>query len=891
MTPRTRSTNKDANYKVYYSKKVPQQIHFPHRRKIVRRPLPKDASDKKQMRFLPDKMRVRRDVVDLEEEVDEEDMEGGGVVIGSEAEEEVEEETGSGKSTKARGQKRRREAADTEEEDEGEPVEPIPKRRRQAAAPKSTRRSKPADRNSDDKDDAAPNNTRREVDRSRTLRRQSTMTQLVEGRRPLSDTEEPAFKPVKRSPRVSWGGSGKKAKDKKQRTLTQMVAGMTPLEIESDEEVQQQPHDEEAEERESQAYGEAIAARLAQEGLIQEKSDGVEEAAHSADQEPRATSPRDSRIEDDGKDLPAESADAPLLVVHSVEDDTEDEESYQPTQYIDAPVTRTRASPRRTSAVRPQRPQPTDTPPSTTRSKAKSKFGLLSTPEKRRVREIPSSQSPAETPLSTQVSSSKAHRSPLQERSSNVTQAAETPSKRKQVTFSLPAQEPVPPPTLRKFKSTIQDSEDEEDDLIEADENDGGRGVGAHTQTLIQNMDAIPHGRDVGYETQAMLDQIDEACNADEQNRSRESSEELGVSIFDRVQSSPEQLGVSIFDRAESSPEELGVSIFDRAYESSPELGEPAKPRNARPLEASAEIHSSYHTSYLGVKQEPSHEESAPQQTVEGDAHSNYHASHVGVKQEQFQEANLDDESLVEAEADPESDNAELPVTTQVPSSPPILQPVEDTCPSTPLVIMDSSDEEDEPNPTPPPPQSSRTISQPSLNVLQQHTIPDASAVQVPRSPTLQQESQRSHSSKAEQQIQNQWFSYSQYVKARPAQSSSMHVAHDKFSYDATPKPPRGTGFLMSQATTVDEVTPRKNRTQHTSANTTPRKIASSQPFSSPSKPPPLIIPSSFPSPAKARMLMDGWSSPVAGRTQEWGNGGSLEDFSIPPPPPVEEDE
>jgi hypothetical protein len=103
MTPRTRSTNKDANYKVYYSKKVPQQIHFPHRRKIVRRPLPKDASDKKQMRFLPDKMRVRRDVVDSEEEVDEEDMEGGGVVIGSEAEEEVEEETGSGKSTKARG--------------------------------------------------------------------------------------------------------------------------------------------------------------------------------------------------------------------------------------------------------------------------------------------------------------------------------------------------------------------------------------------------------------------------------------------------------------------------------------------------------------------------------------------------------------------------------------------------------------------------------------------------------------------------------------------------------------------------------------------------------------------------------------------------------------------
>lgn len=54
------------------------------------------------------------------------------------------------------------------------------------------------------------------------------------------------------------------------------------------------------------------------------------------------------------------------------------------------------------------------------------------------------------------------------------------------------------------------------------------------------------------------------------------------------------------------------------------------------------------------------------------------------------------------------------------------------------------------------------------------------------------------------------------------------------------------------------------------------------------SKPPPLFIPSSFPSPA--RVTMEGWSSPLLGRTggeSQWGQG-SLEDFSIPAPPPGE---
>jgi hypothetical protein len=431
-------------------------------------------------------------------------------------------------------------------------------------------------------------------------------------------------------------------------------------------------------------------------------------------------------------------------------------------------------------------------------------------------------------------------------------------------------QEPILPPTLRKFKSTIQDSEDEEADLSEADENQETPNIGAHTQAVIRKMDRNTHGRDVGDETQVMLDRIDQAC------------EDTDGGSNDR-------------SRYESSPE-LGVSIFDQ-HEPSPELGELPELRNLRETASVPEVQSSYRSAHAAVKQEPEQYSEVPNMTaldppMEDDAHATYRASHAGVKQEQPH----DEPVPCEKEAESANSDADLPSTTQVPSSPPILQSIQDTCPSTPLVIMDSSDEEDELELEPTPPCSSRTISQPSHNAPQQSTDLNEDSVQVPRSPTLQPESQRSHSSKAEQQLQIEWFSYSQYVKARPAESSSMHVVHDRFSYDATPHPPRLTAPYpqMSQATTVDEVTPRKNRTQRTiSGNTTPRRIASSQPMSSPVKPPPLFIPSSFPSPAKARM--EEWSSPVYGRTQDtYGggyHGGSLEDFSIPPPPPIEDDD
>ena len=172
--------------------------------------------------------------------------------------------------------------------------------------------------------------------------------------------------------------------------------------------------------------------------------------------------------------------------------------------------------------------------------------------------------------------------------------------------------------------------------------------------------------------------------------------------------------------------------------------------------------------------------------------------------------------------------------------------------------------------------------------------------MQVPRSPSTDRETQQSHSSKAEQQLQHEWLSYSQYVHSRAPGSSSMRAVPDAYSYNATPHIPNKGALVSSsarmqhsQATTVDELTPKKNRTQRVvSANTTPHRNSKSQPFISPEKPPSLFIPSSFPSPSKT--AMEGWSSPVAPRMQNvYGSSqvmDSLEDFSIPLPPPIEDD-
>jgi hypothetical protein len=856
MTPRTRNRNKDADFKVYYSKTVPQQVYFPHKRKIVRRPrdVEKDGMDKRQMKFLPEKMTITRiNTVGDSEDDDNDDLEEGRPVTDLKVEDSGNDEHESkGKRAKSRGKKRRSDAIDinNKNEDTAEPTESAPKRRRKAAVSKSNRRSKQVKVEPAEDDNSAPDSIERKVDRSRTIRRQSTMTQLVEGRRPMSDTEEPAFKPVKRSARLSWGGQSNKGKDRKQRTLTQMVPGMRPLEIVSDDDVEEGLSDAEAENRNSQAYGDRITARLAQEGLFQDKTNGSENVGPSSN---KAQLQNERQHDEAG--IYHESPCAPSLFLHSIEennDDDEDEESYQPTQFIDAPSTRTRRNPRRISDVKQPIVQTLAAPLSAPRSTRKSKFGLLSTPEKRRVRVIPSSQSPPDSPISTQVSPTKAHRSPLRERSGNDAQVAETPSRRKQVTFQEPMAEP--PPSLRKFKSVIQDSEDEEDDLLETNESGSGYQFGTLTQGRTDSMDNAVYGKAIGTKTQAVLGQIDQACASRGTKEATQHSQ--GSSI------------------------ELAASVFNRdEHETSPELGEPYPQHDVDYKEESPD------SSQIIIKREQPLDDFVTDLAVN--------------------DMSSEKEVLLPKVAESVSVDIDFSIVSeQVPSSPPIIQqPVEDTCPSTPMVIMDSSDEEDDGlDPTPPhrstllAPQLPSKAPQLPLKAPHQSADVNVDLVQVPQSPPTHLETQESHSSKAEQQLHNEWFSYSQYINTRPPQSSSMNVAHDKFSYDATPLPPRPvtqiqpSGHYTSQATTVDEMTPRKNRTQHTlSAHTTPRKVASSQPCTSPSKPPPLFIPSSFPSPTKARM--EDWSSPVFGNTQFMhGAGESLEDFSIPLPPPAEDD-
>jgi hypothetical protein len=620
-----------------------------------------------------------------------------------------------------------------------------------------------------------------------------------------------------------------------------MIPGMRPLEIVSDEDIEDGLSDAEVKERDSQAYGKAITARLTQDGLMEYRSDDPREANDST---PGAHASASDWKNGQG-DLPNSTLAAPLSVFDSLETDTceGNEDSYQPTQFIEAPITRSKRATRRSSARGREGPS-TSPPTRTAQQKHKSRFGRLSSPEKRSVYEIASSESPPDSQLSTQIALAKPQRSPLTERSSNATKAAETPSKNKQVTFHEPAKDPTPPPTLRKVRSVIQDSEDEED-FLEADESDREHEIGAHTRALIQELGDVALSGKVGTETQAMLDRIDQACARNEKDialRSRESSEHLGALMLPRGRHGP-----------------------------SPELGEQP----------------SYCTAQTVIKHEPLYEE----ESIEGAVTAPFPESHISNK--------LPGDTA----ARPLIASNELSLAhSRVPSSPPIVQHPEDTCPSTPMVIVDSSDEDEmedaEPGPTPPR-QSNHFASGLSATASNRSAGANDEPVQVARSPSAQRETQQSHSSKAEQQLQNEWFSYSQCINDRPTQSSSMHAGYNKFSYDATPMPPRpngpaqSSGYHMSQATTVEEVTPRKNRTQRIiSASVTPHRIASSQDFFSPSKPPPLVIPSSFPSPAKARM--EDWSSPVFGRTQDtYGlayHGASLEDFSVPPPPPVEDD-
>jgi hypothetical protein len=812
------------------------------------------------MVFLPDKMRRQSTPVvadsDEDSEIDlEEDLEDGGVPIGLQVDEA--EEQHSARKTKKKGKKRSSDIIQGEEYGEQGQVEPMSKRRRTAVSPKNHRRPKRVEAEAEQKDA-----TTTKPSRERTLRRQSTMTQLVDGRKPSPGDDKPSFKPVK--PSRGRRKSDRLVNDRKQRTLTQMVPRMRTKEVMSDEDLDEASSELEANERDSRSYGDAVAQRLAQQGLYRvERNSAREYDAADGTVKDTEQNAEDEHIK---KEPTAISQDTPDLVIQSVEDkiDEDCEDSYKPTQFIDAPVTRTTRAARRRN-----RPGLTETEqafyaPQKKAGTVKARFSLLSTPEKRRIREIPSSQSPADSPLSTQVSPQKLYRSPLKQRSDNPINAPETPSRRKQVTFKMPSKTPIPPPTLRKFESTIQDSEDEDDGLIEEDLPTSGHREGPKAQPFPDRSEAASV-KAIGADTQAMLDRIDQAC-----------ADANGLN--------------AVYD-CESPHKSDDLPEFRGHPEPSPELGEAQKHSDGRSSSASTES--------ITVKQEPGHD------------HDNSDEDATILPTVSLDPSN--EEKLIVSDATTSTER-ELPFPEeQLRSTPPVIEDSnQEACPSTPMVTNDDSDdEEDEPAPDPTPPRSSKIRAPQSTSTdIHQSADLDGEAIQVPRSPSPspspspEHETQQSHSSKAEQQLHNEWLSYSQYVHSRAPQSSSMRAAPDVFSYNATPRLPHNTapqlnhqssGHHPSQATTVDEITqrtPRKKRTQNfSSTHTTPHRVASSQPVLSPSKPPPLFIPSSFPSPEK--VAAEGWSSPMLGMTQADGaykssQWVSLEDFSIPAPPPMD---
>ncbi len=835
MTPRTRSSDAIPSPKVYRSKKVPQQACFPHKRKTVRRrstPVPNE-DERQQLVFLPEKMKLIH-----AHTIGDSDEEGDGMEL-------EEENTIATPKERADSQSKKRSRVVIEEdtETEKESTGRNAKRQRKCAAPRQKRRSKRAETLTENVDDADSTDTKEQKSRKR--RRQSTMTQLVEGRLPMSDTEEPDFKPVKRSPRLSLGGKGKgkKAeKDKQQRTLTQMVPGMRSFEVSSDDDMEEALGDLEVQEENSQEYDDAIAQRLARQGLHRVES-------HTMDR----TNSGD-RLEDGVQSVKQEAMhENAIPSVEDTENEDEEEESYRPTQYIDAPATRSNRTLRRRNGLSEIKSEPSKPPTVKSPRPSRSRFSLLQTPEKRRIFEIPSSQSPAESPFSAQVSPQKMDRPPLNECSGNPIQAPETPSGRKKVTFQEGASKLKVPPTLKRFQSTIQDSEDEEEDFLDDDASLKGQQDSVHTRTQTPSKEKFLHGIAVGADTQAMLEQIDQVCaNAEEDAvwLNREFSEEVSGSTTDNkntVETDEKQQNIDDFEEHEG-------------------LGDCS---NSSPLPK--------------VKREPSYNDNMAEFLV--------HEKATFLEVQQGEETpNLSHET-------PQFEPSAVP-----PSTPPLPSETypQETFPSTPMVIQDDSEDEgDDPVETTPPTAGKTAIEQAS-GLLQHSTDLDGDLVQVPASPTWQKETQQSHSSKAEQQLQAEWFSYSQYLDNCPPQESSMNVGHDTFSYNARRKNtcpsapntlPSNPHHLQSQATTVDEVTPKKNRTHNIfSVTETPHQVVSSPTYSiSPIKPPPLFIPSSFPSPGEAGM--EGWSSPALGKTQDgFGYLGSLEDMSIPPPPPAEED-
>ncbi|KAF2276701.1 uncharacterized protein EI97DRAFT_318936 [Westerdykella ornata] len=869
MPAQTRKSNKEANFKVYYTKKLPKQVYFPHRRKIVkRRDEDDDVGKEKQMRFLPERMRVRRqDIMRSSEAEDESDGE-------SEAEKEAgerqqQQQKGSGKrgaqmQAKGGGKKRRSDvlAQDNDGELDTATAHPAAKRRRRPAK-KTTRQSattssvhaasdeetEPQSPISVTASESDSESEQQREDRSR-RRRQSTMTQLVEGRKPRPGEKEPEFKPVKRTSRNSWGST--RGKDDKQRTLTQMVRGM----------VQRSDSEDEDEDDGGVEIDSALAEHLAQSGLFEAAGEVVIDGDNGS---------HETGLGRGGKSVG------------------------EPTQDVRTPESPS-PSRRRTSrlTVPPvEHPQTTSTPHKATQKR----FSLLATPERRKVREIPSSQSPPETPLSTQPTP-RSLRRPLSERTPNTQQKPlDTPSKRKKVAFQECVSEiRRPPPARRQF---VQDSEDEDDNLTDDEENQEpelGDAIGPETQRVIYNIEHPATGKTIGAETQAMLEQIDRAC---------EDAEGLEMML----------------GRQDSI--ELGVSTNRAAH----------------------------------------HEGS---QTVGGDGDTPDEPAPIMDQEEGIHNAAL----AQQQPHDPPFPHHERATSTPPPATP-TPTPRPSNLPNHPPITIAIKHEPSTQTPHPSPQPNPHHPPTPTQTLLDL----DGHPINAPGSPSP--ETQTSHSSSAEHQLQSEFvLSYSQFPPRMPPSSSMAVVGVGSDSYmDVLETPRRATGgggmqeagreerweerSSLSQATTVDgdgdgdgvmqrslAGTPRKMvdgsasaaavpvavppgsatprlptrttamasttpapsralsalstpRSSHTlSAIATPQKLVpSSSPHTvqgtqiSPLRPDTLVIPSSFPSPGK----LSSWFYQA-----EVGDGmvdldlehegldgfGSVEDFSIPGLPP-----
>ncbi|PSN73677.1 hypothetical protein BS50DRAFT_569176 [Corynespora cassiicola Philippines] len=863
MPASTRTQNKDANFKVYYSKKPPKQQHFPHRRKVVRHKDAEPSTEKKQLQFLPEKMRKSGIVQDSEDEDIDAGLEDGGVEITPEPESEEPKPTKSaGRKPRTRGKKRDSDVIQGPPESEGEVSAFSPKRRRKTPAVKRAGRSKKiAAPSSDDERASEPEEPEPDTESKRRRRRQSTMTQLVDGRRPLPDVKSPRFKRVRSGPRTSWSGKTKdETKDAKQRTLTQMIPGITPLGIVSDDDLEEEWAELEAQENEdSQEWNKGLTRRLAEQGLYQpaDTHDRDEEEAPTSGQE----GPSDADVDGAATPMPI-----PTIEVDADADDEKDAgDVYQPTQFIDAPILKQRHSSRRVSGkgIQGQKHPASNTAASKER---KTRFDLLATPEKRRIREIPSSQSPPESPLLTQVSPLKAARVALKLQSGNSVKVPDTPSKKKQVTFQEPQKESAP--RKRRFDDVIRDSEDEDEDIIEDVPVDRGREADREMRALAGNIDTTNISKSIGEETQSMSEEIDRECDVPEDQEvyryQREISEELGQPLHHDEETDAEH------------------------------------DTNLKQEPGSAEHSATYRSVHPGIKQEAS-------QMNMSDL-----PSQPGASYEQLSMGDGQDER------NPFEDSAFGNAHNRLRSSPPIINmraKHDGTTPEKAVVKEESSDSEQE-EAAPTPSHSPHHPCPESISKPPPATMDLDESIQVPRSP--QHETQESHSSRAEQQLQAEWNTYSQCHKGHALPTSSMRVIQDAFSYQNTPYPPRPPlpphhSGPLSQATTVDpsqaspkttpHTTPRKARSRSQpipSAHTTPHKsptVSEIFPFDSAQRPPPLFIPSSFPSPEKGGM--GEWSSPMMDRRASgWGFGASqfdvgasVEDFSIPAPPPAFEDE